>query len=613
MTAGVGRLKDQAGEVAAVRRERLVAAAFYLTAGGLPLAIVAILMRLWTLSLSKPFVAAGDALYTQAMIKGWFETGSIFTNPSLGAPGVAQFYDYPSADWANIAVVRFLGLLGAGPAAAMNLFYLTGYAAVGVTTAFLMRRLGASRLVAIAVAVLFALLPYHWLRGEAHLFLSMYWVLPLVLLVLVWLDSPSPPLIKLGGAGRLPLQLRAPQTIAALAIMVVASASGVYYVFFSCFFVAVVGLRAALRDRSYRPALAAALLILAGACVFAIQMAPSVVYSARHGKNQVAAVRSSVEAEVYGLRITQLLLPIQDHRVPQLAAKQAFYLKASPGAVTEAMFSSLGILGSLGFLAAVAAFLLGWPRDRRAEPQSSTDETAAERAGLRWLGMLTVAGVLLGTVAGFGAVVAGVLTPQIRAYNRISVFIALFALVALGLLADRFLRLRAGKRWPVIAGVIVACVAVLGVLDQTPRDLHSLPHAAQADSTVAETFGAQVQATVPAGSAVFQLPYMAFPEYGDSLFPMRDYAPFAGYVHTTGLRWSYGAMKGRPDAAWQEATAALPPATMIARLREAGFGALWVQLNGYKDGGVAMRADLEKLLGAPAVVRRDGVIGVWLL
>jgi phosphoglycerol transferase len=587
-------------------------AAFYVAAGALPLVIIAFLMRLWALTLSAPFNASGDALLSQTAIKGWFETGSLFTNPALGAPGVAQFYDYPSADWANVLIVRFFGLLGAGPAAAMNLFYLTGYAAVGVTTAFVMRRLGASRLVAIAVAVLYALLPYHWLRGEGHLFLSMYWVLPLVLLVLVWLDSPSPPFIKVNGRGRLPLQVRAPQTIAALAIMVVVGASGVYYLFFSCFFVVVVVVRAAIRGRDYRPVLAGVLLVLVGACVFAVQMAPSVVYSAQHGKNQIVAVRNAAESETYGLRITQLLLPIQGHRVPQLAHKQDSYLKVSPGANTEAMFASLGILGSLGFLAAIAALLLGWPRERRDSPPGSPDEAPARRASLRWLGMLTVAGVLLGTVAGFGAVFAGAVTPQIRTYNRISVFIALFALVTLGLLADRLLRLRGGARWRLVAGVAIACVVVLGVLDQTPRDLQSAPRAAQAEYAAAAAFGTQVQATVPARSSVFQLPYLAFPE-SPPLFQMSDYSPFTGYIHTTGLRWSYGAMKGRPDAAWQEATAALPPAAMVTLLREAGFNALWVQLNGYEDGGVAIRADLEKLLGDPAVVRQDGLIAVWLL
>ena len=256
----------------------------------------------------------------------------------------------------------------------MNLFYLTGYAAVGIATAFVMRRLGASRLVAIAVAILYALLPYHWLRGEGHLFLSMYWILPLILLVLVWLDSPSPPFIKVHDGGRLPLQLRAPQTIAALAIMIVAGASGVYYLFFSCFFIVIVALRAAIRGRDYRPVLAGGLLVLVGACVFAVQMAPSAVYSARHGKNEVTAVRNSAESETYGLRITQLLLPIQGHRVPQLAHKQDFYLSVSPGANTEAMFASLGILGSLGFLAAITAILLGWPHDRRDGPLESPDD-----------------------------------------------------------------------------------------------------------------------------------------------------------------------------------------------------------------------------------------------
>jgi len=494
----------------------------------------------------------------------------------------------------------------------MNLFYLSGYVGVGVTTAFVMRRLGGSRLIAIVVSVLFALVPYHWLRGEGHLFLSMYWILPLVLLVLVWLDSPTPPFINVSGKGRLPLEVRAPHTIAALVIMVVAGGSGVYYVFFSCFFIVVVGLRATIRRRDYRPALAALLLVLVGACVVAVQMAPSAVYSERHGKNTVVAVRTSVEAEIYGLRITQLLLPIPGHRVPQLAAKQAYYLKVSPGATTEAMFASLGIVGSLGFLATLAAILFCWPRDQR-DRLIEAPEAPPQRPGLRWFGMLTVAAVLLGTVAGFGAVFAALVTPQIRAYNRISIFIALFAFVTLGLVADRFLRLRTGRRWRTIATFVIIGITLFAVLDQTPRDLSAAPHAAQADYAAADAFGTQVQATVPAGSAFFQLPYMAFPEYGSVLFPMNDYAPLAGYVHTTGFRWSYGAMKGRPDAAWQEATAALPPAAMIAHARAAGFGALWVQLNGYKDGGLAIRADLERLLGAPALVRQDGVIAVWLL
>ena len=97
------------------------------------------------------------------------------------------------------------------------------------------------------------------------------------------------------------------------------------------------------------------------------------------------------------------------------------------------------------------------------------------------------------------------------------------------------------------------------------------------------------------------------------MFGMSDYAPLRGYLHTTGLHWSYGAVKGRPDATWQQATAALPAPAMIQQLRAAGFKAIWVQLNGYEDAGSAIHAALDGLLGPPAVVSEDGVLAVWRL
>ncbi len=83
------------------------------------------------------------------------------------------------------------------------------------------------------------------------------------------------------------------------------------------------------------------------------------------------------------------------------------------------------------------------------------------------------------------------------------------------------------------------------------------------------------------------------------MFGMTDYDPVRGYLNTTGLRWSYAAMKGRPDAAWQQATAALPAPAMVERLRAAGFNAIWVQLNGFEDGGTSVLAALDGLLGTP--------------
>ena len=214
-------------------------------------------------------------------------------------------------------------------------------------------------------------------------------------------------------------------------------------------------------------------------------------------------------------------------------------------------------------------------------------------------------------MAGFGAIFASVVSPEIRSYNRISIFIALFAFTVLGLLADRLIAWRGGRRWRVAAALVVVAVAVLGLLDQTPSDLASGVAYSHAQYTTDAAFGQQVQAAFP-GKAVFQLPYLAFPE-SPPIYGMQDYDPFKGYLHTSGMHWSYGAVKGRPDAAWQQATAALPAPEMVRQLRAAGFDAVWVQLNGYKDNGAAISRSLTALLGKPIVVRADGVIAVWAL
>jgi phosphoglycerol transferase len=589
--------------------ELLADVSLYVAAAVLPLGIIAWLMGLWAADISVPFAYGGDASSLLAGVKGLFETGSYLTNPSLGSPGIAQFYDTPGSDGLNLLVLRVIGLFGMSPWTAVNLFYLAGYSAIGVATAFVLRRLHVSRLSSLGVAVLFALLPYHYMSGENHLFLATYWIIPLLLVVLVWLDSSRPPLVNRVAGGGFPFALRNRRSIAALVICGAVGASGVYYTFFGCFFIAVVGLRAALRDRSYRVALAAAALVLVSGFVFAAQMVPSVVYTAQHGKNPAAAVRNPFEAETYGLRITQMLLPIENHRVPSMAAMRARYIAASPGGNTEANLAALGIVGSLGFLLSISAVLLGWPRSRRRrEGPAKTDESVS----LRLLGFLSVSALLLGTVSGFGAVFAGAIFDQIRAYNRISVFIALFALITLGVLADRFIRLRKGGAWRVVGPLVVALVVLFGVLDQTPASLDGAVRYAATGYAADASFGKQVQAELPSGASVFQLPYLPFPE-SPPMFGMSDYAPLRGYLHTTGLHWSYGAVKGRPDATWQQATATLPAPAMIQQLRAAGFKAIWVQLNGYEDGGTAIRAALDGLLGPPATVSKDGVLAVWRL
>jgi phosphoglycerol transferase len=599
------------GDATATRPARagLLDAVMYAVATLVPLAVIVLLIRPWETGLAVPFAAGGDAAATGAVVKGVLRTGWWLTNPALGAPGISNAFDLPGADTLLYVLIRLIGFGSGDWATVINVFYLLGYSVVGLTAVFALRKLGASRPVAACGAIVYALLPYHWMRGEGHLFLSFYAMVPLLVLVAFWMDGRGVPLLgPQEGSAPPKWDLRSKRSIAALAICVVGAATGLYYAFFGAALIVFAGVRAAVRSRERRIALAGLTLAVTMGLVAIVQAAPNLVLAAPLGRNPAGLVRNPGQAEVAGLKITQMFLPIDGHRVAAFARLKAVYRaglrQISPTLDNEANMAALGILVALGFLVSLLAFAFA---PSRGSPEGGPDGMEMVRSA----GFLNLCALLLATVGGFGAMVAVVL-PQIRDYNRISIFIGFISIVALAVLADRFLAKRTG-RWA-RAGWIAALVAVtaLAVLDQTPASL-AVPMA-QADQYRSDVaLGAVLTSTLPAGTVVFQLPYMPYPEPGGPTFGMQDYDPMRGYLHVDGFRWSYGAMKGRADDAWQKATAALPPAEMVAAARARGFTAIWVQLNGYQDGGVAVRTALTGLLGEPAAVSGDGVFAVWKL
>ena len=112
-----------------------------------------------------------------------------------------------------------------------------------------------------------------------------------------------------------------------------------------------------------------------------------------------------------------------------------------------------------------------------------------------------------------------------------------------------------------------------------------------------------MQQRFPAGTKILQLPYMSYPENG-TVVGVGDYDLFKGYVHTKGLRWTYGAVRGRPSD-WLAQHQALAPEQLAVAGAAAGFGAVYVDRAGYADGGAGVAA----ALGALAGPRHDRALG----
>src|SRR5262249_14603353 len=174
------------------------------------------------------------------------------------------------------------------------------------------------------------------------------------------------------------------------------------------------------------------------------------------------------------------------------------------------------------------------------------------------------------------------------AFNRISVYIAFFALFALALALNYIQQRYAGSplRRHLFHGLLTLLL-VGGVLDQTPDPLpfHANTAAYQEDAA----FVHAIEDVLPDGAMVFQLPYTPYPE-NPPPHRMMDYDHARGYLHSRTLKWSYPTMRGRWGDTWQSAVSRKPPAELVAALALAGFSGLYIDRFGYADNA----AELEK-------------------
>jgi phosphoglycerol transferase len=517
--------------------------------------------------------------------------------------------DFPVAEVLMFGMVKAISVFAREWALSLNLFFLLTFPLTAGLSMWVMRRLGISILPAGAMSLLYTLLPYHFIRAESHMALAAYFLVPPMVLVVLWSMADEPLLFSKRGSTPWKLDLKRPEPIIALVVCALIGLGGIYYAFFACFFLLVGGGIASARNGKWQPVVSAGLLVAVIALVGVVALSPSILYRRAAGPNAAATVRNPGQAEIYALKFDELLLPVDGHRIAKFARIKQLYhtgqAQMGPWLDNEAVTTTpMGLVGVLGLMIALVWPFLGEPAAKWA---------GRDRAPLlKNVGQLEILGLLLGTVGGLGAVIAFVL-PQIRAYNRILVYLAYFAAIALALVLDRMLsKARPGVRRGLVLGAI-AGLLLIGVFDQIPPGFAPDFAATKAAYTADASYVARVESALPAGAAVLQLPYMPFPEPGGPLVKMTDYEPFRGYLHSKALRWSYGAQKGRETDAWQQQVAQLPAAALVAEARRAGFSAVWVDRNGYADNGAAIEAGLEQATGTKPIVSDDRQLAVFVL
>jgi hypothetical protein len=325
-------------------RPRAVELAWALACMVVACALSAVALKLWQADLRVPFSYGGDGNQNQLFIKGVLDHGWYQHNPSLGAPFGQDLHDFAvvSGDNLQIVLMKAIGIFTSDSALVMNLFFLLTFPLSALIAYAVLRLLDISPPASATAAVLFALAPYHFIRGEYHLFIAAYYAVPLGVYLVLAVLLDRAPLFTQAPEDR--ARRRARIALVAAACVVIGSAH-VYYAAFAMLLLVVAAV-ARLLAGSRRAVYAAGVLVALIGVVVVANHVPNAIYRADHGVNK-SLERIAPESETYGLKLDELLLPVPHHRVAALATIREDYDNSAPGQLREGNSQALGTVGAL--------------------------------------------------------------------------------------------------------------------------------------------------------------------------------------------------------------------------------------------------------------------------
>jgi hypothetical protein len=515
------------------------------------------------------------------LVRGYIDQGPYADNPLFGAPFALNTGWSSTGNDLHVWILSALGMISSDPFTVLAIYFFATFPLSAVTMYWLCRKYGVAKPAAVMAGVLFSVVPGHQERFP-HLFLAAYWAVPFAAwLILETAGGRSVLAARSSGtrSGRL-------QELTPPVLMVFALGLGdVYYVAFTLVIAAPVIALRQLRRRSLAElgALSVPLVLLVTPTLVSIAIARR-----RADRDAITGGmpfgRTFLDSGRWAGQIIDLVLPWPGHRVPALGQRTQAYdaLTGTTGEVSA--IGAVALLGIVGVMLASGTALL---RGRLAVMDPL-------------LAAITVAVVIslaFFTRGGLGALTAFLVTPQIRTWSRLFLFLALFGLLALSRFVTRLDRRADGGRRVVAVSVLLL---LLGVLDQTSPARAPDYAGNRARLAGLTDFDDRIQQSLGSGCTVFVLPIVGFPEVNDDLWP--DLMSLG--LASKDLRWSFGAIKGTAPADWQLGLSSDDGQRMVDDLASLDFCGVVVE-SSLTQRVPTLAAQIPRILGRPVAVSGD--------
>ena len=534
------------------------------------------LMDLGDMKLNIPMqYLGGDDMGVIVNAKMMVEQGWNMTSDRLGAPYSVQYYDFTSSMMHNagLVIMKIFALITRDAAATMNLSYLSIFFIAGIISYFVMRNLKVNCWVNALASSVFALSPYMLYRNIGHIVLTECYFVPLSILLCLWIYERDDVLVPDKNFFK-----RKINYVALLFTFLIANNGIAYYPFFTCFIFMVTAVSKLVKTGKIKEGLRGVIATVMVCFFVVLSILPGKIYTMTHGTNAAAIDRAGFEqAELYGMKISQLFMPVNGHRIYD---KYIDIYNENAFLVNENSTAYLGIIGMIGFIILMICLF--------------TKKDSALNKRLGYLSELNITMVLMGTIGGIGAMFSFFISPMLRGYNRISIFIEYACILAVALLADKLVNVLKARinnkkekkvKYNILLygmTVVFGCICVFSIWEGCPALVTPAYDTIEAEYTSDKEFVEAIEDELAPGSMIYQLPYHKYPEDGP-VNDMADYHLYIGYLHSNTLKWSYGSIKGREEDEWNESVSEMKYEDMVSYLKEQGFAGIYVERRAYTE------------------------------
>lgn len=562
-----------------------------------------IIVHIWNMDLSIPFVYAGDLSGLLNLVHSVIRKESWWHFDGLGTPFYTNMWRQMMDGVLPNILIFHIAKIFKGAGYGINLYYIASYGLSSMCSYYMLRKSNIEQVYSLVGAVLYALIPGHFLRNEGHLYVGSCFAIPLIIVTAINLYSGKMCKTEYISNNKLSAKelfiSNSKEQNIGIIFTVVVSLCTIYYGIFSLMLLTFCAIYCTITQKKLRHLFYYLQYVLTELICVTIIYIPQIVSNKLDPCIEKVNIitRSMGDVELYAGKLIQYILPVSGHRIPALANLKNLYDTSFP-LVNENHMVSLGLIMSIGFLTGLLANFF----------QKETIFKELEPYGKCMLFLFMVS-----TVGGLGALV-GLINYSLRCYNRFSYYIGAVGIIISMKLLQKFCQwlLSRTNIQPfkyTIPYILCMTVLIIGIYDQTTAHMkytREYGDNLKVQFNNDKKFVNAIESYEGNNANILVFPIMnaqqsATAHTSDGVFT--EYREQMLFLHSDTSNWSIGSKAGEAGERWLNWFESFDTKNQIEIAAIVGFSGISVYYGGYSTETLnTLLSELGTILGNPIVI-----------